>query len=104
MDTSNSVVATAGIVVVGTWVQDKPLNVRIVVGGMFVAVFLSLMSQGNPKFASRFATLILVAAAFMYVPAIAYKMGLTDIQPPSWNGRVKVNRKSAGAGHPGRKK
>lgn len=76
MDTNNAVVATAAVVVAGQWAKDKPISIRIVVGGMFLAIGLSLMNEASPKLASRFAVLILTVAIFAYVPAIAYSTGL----------------------------
>lgn len=100
MNTTNSVVATAAIVTVGKWSNDETISVRIVVGGLFLAISLSIMEQSSPKFASRFATLVLVVAAFTYVPAIAYKAGLTNVKPPDWGGLISTGRKTMG----GRKK
>lgn len=93
MNTTNSVVGTALVVAVGKWSQDETIGVRVVVGGFFLAVLLSVMEQGSPKLASRFALLVFVVAAFMYVPAIAYKAGLTDIEPPDWDGRIRKSRR-----------
>jgi hypothetical protein len=99
MNTTNSVVATAAIVTVGKWSNDETVSVRIVVGGLFLAIALATMEQANPKLASRFATLVLVVAAFTYVPAIAYKAGLTKRKPPNWGGLI-TGRETMG----GRKK
>jgi hypothetical protein len=100
MSTTNSVVATAAIVTIGKWANDEKLSVRIVIGGMFLAVGLAMLEQGSPKLASRFALLVLVVASFMYVPVVAYKAGLTNITPPQWGGLVPGQGGASG----GRKK
>jgi hypothetical protein len=92
VNTTNSVVATATIVAAGKWANDETISVRIVIGGAFLAIGLSLMEQANPKLASRFALLVLTVAAFMYVPHIAYKAGLITRKPPDWEGRVMGRR------------
>lgn len=84
MNTTSSVVATAAIVTIGKWSNDETISVRIAVGGAFLAIGLAALDQGSPVLASRFALLVFVVAAFMYVPAIAYKAGLTSIRPPRW--------------------
>lgn len=95
MDTNNAVIGTAAIVTVGTWAQEKPISVKIVVGGVFLALGLSLMDQASPKLASRFALLILVVAAFMYIPAIAYKAGLIDNNPTP----IHITKRMANGAH-----
>ena len=86
--TTNSVVATAAIVTVGKWSNNEEITARVAVGGVMLAVGLAMMEQANEKFAQRFALLILVVASFMYVPAIAYKAGLTNTKPPRWDGAI----------------
>lgn len=96
MDTNNAVIGTAAIVIVGTWAQDKPVSVRIVVGGMFAAIGLSLLNEASPKLAGRFAMLILIVAMFEYVPAIAYKAGLINSVPA---GPVKITKRMMNGPH-----
>lgn len=91
--TTNAVVLTGVIVTAGKWAQDEPLSMRIVVGGTALAVSLAAMNEGAPELASKFATLVVVIAAFMYLPAIAYRAGLTNVRPPRWgNVNVKVRK------------
>lgn len=78
MDTTQSVVLTSLVVVAGQWAKkDKGPSVKLVVGGMVLAIFLSAMSQANEKLASQFAALILVGALLIYVQPISKKLGFS---------------------------
>lgn len=78
MDTTTSVVLTSLVVFTGQWAKkDEGPSVKIVVGGMVLAVMLSALSQGNEKLASQFASLILVGALLMYIQPISKKLGYT---------------------------
>ena len=87
MNTTNSVVATAAIVTIGKWANDDEITPRVAVGAVFLAMALVMMEQGSPKLASKFALLIFVVAAFMYIPGIAYKAGLTNTKV-EWGGMI----------------
>lgn len=84
--TTNAVVLTGTMVTVGKWANDEPLSIRVVVGGAFLAVGLATMAEIAPDLAGKFATLVVVVSAFMYLPVIAYRLGLTNIKPPEWGG------------------
>jgi len=76
MDTTTSVVLTTLVVFAGQWAKkDEGPSIKLVVGGMVLAIILSAMSQGNEKLASQFAALILVGALLMYIQPIAKKLG-----------------------------
>lgn len=77
MNTTTSAVASGVIVAFGTWAQEKPLTIKIAIGTGGVALILSLMSQANEELAQKFGMLILLAAAFAYLPAIVKKLGLS---------------------------
>ena len=78
MDTTTAVVATGIVVFAGQWAQkDKGPSIKLVVGGMVLAVILSVMSQGNDELASRFALLVLVGAVLTYARPISKKLGYT---------------------------
>lgn len=78
MDTTTSVVLTGLVVFTGQWAKkDEGPSIKLVVGGMVLAVILSAMSQGNEKLASQFAMLILVSALLMYVQPITKKLGFS---------------------------
>lgn len=79
MDTTTAVVATGVVVFAGQWAKkDEGPSIKIVVGGMVLAVILSAMSQGNDKLASQFATLVLVSALLMYVVPITKALKYGD--------------------------
>jgi len=76
MDTTTSVVLTSVVVLAGQWAKkDKGPSIKLVVGGMVLAIILSAMSQGNEKLASQFSLLILVGAVLMYIQPIVKKLG-----------------------------
>lgn len=76
MDTTSAVVATGIVVFAGQWAKENEgPSIKLVVGGMVLALFLAAMSQSNEKLASQFATLILVGALLTYVIPITKKLG-----------------------------
>ena len=76
MDTTTSVVLTGVVVLTGQWAKkDEGPSIKLVVGGMVLAVMLSALSQSNEKLASQFAVLILVTALLMYARPISKKLG-----------------------------
>lgn len=78
MDTTTAVVATAVVVTAGEWAKnDKGPSIKIVVGGMVLAMFLSALSTSNDKFAAQFSVLILMGALFTYIIPITKKLGFT---------------------------
>lgn len=78
MDTTTSVVAAVLIVAVGQWSKkDGKISIKLVIGMMFLAIFLSALSSANEKLAQQFAALILVGAVFTYFMPIAKKLGYT---------------------------
>lgn len=78
MDTTTSVVLTSLVVTAGQWAKkDEGPSIKIVVGGMVLAVILSAMSQANEKLASQFSALVLVGALLIYVQPITKKLGFS---------------------------
>lgn len=78
MNPATASVVTGVTVLVGEWAKDEPVSIRVVVGGMVLAVGLSVIAESAPDVASKFATLIVLVTAFRYGPAIAYKSGLIN--------------------------
>lgn len=77
MDTTTSVVATVLITTFGQWsTKDGKVSIKLVVGMMALAVFLSMLDSANSELARKFAVLILVSAVFMYAVPISQKLGL----------------------------
>lgn len=76
MDTTTSVLLTAIVVTAGQWAKkDEGPSIKIVVGGMVLAIMLSAMSQANEKLASQFSALVLVGAILIYIQPIVKKLG-----------------------------
>lgn len=77
MNTTSAVMLTGLLVVGGYWSQDQKLNLRIAIGVVALALFLSVLDGYSPDIAGKFAVLVLITAVFLYGPAIAKKAGLT---------------------------
>lgn len=84
MNPATATVITGVTVILGEWAKDEPVSMRVIVGGTVLTLGLSVMAESQPVIASRFATLIVLVAAFTYLPAIFYKVGLTTTKPPNW--------------------
>lgn len=78
MNTTTATVITGTVVYAGRWSEGKDLDIKVAIGTAGVALILSVIAQGNEKLGQQFAVLILVAAAFRYVPNIVRKLGLTN--------------------------
>lgn len=76
MGTTNSAVLTGVIVTTGRWAENKPLEMRVVVGAAFLAVGLAALSAVNDNLARNFGVLILVAALMRYTIPIVGKTGV----------------------------
>lgn len=78
MDTTTATLATVVVVFTGQWAKkNEGPSIKLAVGGMVLAVFLSVMSQSNEKLASQFASLILVGALLTYAIPITKKLGFS---------------------------
>jgi hypothetical protein len=77
MNLVTPVAATAAIVVAGRMSQSKPVDIKIAIGTGAYAIGLSLIAAASHDLAKQFAVLVLVLAAFRYVPDIAKKTGLS---------------------------
>lgn len=73
----NTVFATSAIVIVGRWASSEPLNVKIVTGGLFLALVLTAVSNVNEGFARIFADFLLVGAIFTYGYPISELVAIT---------------------------
>jgi hypothetical protein len=74
-DLTNTVFATGCVVVVGRWASNETVNVKVVTGGLFLALLLTGISSANERFAQTFATTLLVLAIFTYGLPIAEILG-----------------------------
>lgn len=76
MNPTTSVVGALGLTTVGRWSEDKPLDIKVVVGGAGFVIGLSLIGQANEDLANKLALCALIFALFRYVPSIGKKSGL----------------------------
>lgn len=77
MNTKTTTIGTAGVVVLAQITNDKKLDMKIVVGLLFVALVLAVMGEVNAPLAENFGTLIFVTALLLYLPAVTKGLGLT---------------------------
>lgn len=84
INVGNSVLLTGVIVTAGTFAADQSVSGRTIVGGAFLGIGLLTLAEVNYDLASKFAFLILLTAAFNYVPSIAYSLGLIKEKPTAW--------------------
>lgn len=77
MNTTNAVVGIGILTVAGRWSQGKPLDIKVAIGVGALSLFLAAFNDSYPELAGKFAVLVLIAAVFLYGPAIAKKLGLT---------------------------
>lgn len=76
MSVTSEVVLTGTTVILGRWAKGEEMTGRPIIGLVFFAVGLAVMSEIDNDFASKMGALVLVVAAIMYVPDIAKKAGL----------------------------
>lgn len=76
MNTSTTVVGTAGVVALAQWTNDKHVTTQMVVGILVVALSLAVMTEVNAPLAEKFGTLLFITALFMYGPKVAAGLGL----------------------------
>ena len=74
--TGTTVLATAGVVALGIWANDKTISMKYVVGTGMYAAGLSIVGEANPDFAAKVGLLVFVTAILVYGPAVAAKLGL----------------------------
>lgn len=77
MNTATSVVIAGGLAALGTWVRDKQVTFKMVIGIGMLALFLSVIAEYNAEFAQQMAVLVLVGAVFMYGPELMTALKLT---------------------------
>lgn len=77
MNTTQTVVATAAIVVAGKWQKNEPIDVRIAVGGGILAIGLSILSNINEEFARLMSYVVIVSAVYVYGPALVEALGFS---------------------------
>lgn len=76
MNTTTEVTLTAIIVVAGEWSKTgKWPTVKYVVGTGVYLLFLSALSESQPKLASQFGALVLITVILVYFQDIAKKLG-----------------------------
>lgn len=75
MNADTTIVLSSLIVVAGKWAKGEKLEMRIVVGGAVAAIFLTVLSEANPKFGQTMSLAVLVGATVAYGPDIAKKLG-----------------------------
>jgi hypothetical protein len=76
MDTTTATLLAGSVVVIGRWVQDKPVNFKVIVGIVGAALIVSLIGQADEGLARGFGLLFLVSMLFNDALPILRKVGL----------------------------
>jgi hypothetical protein len=76
MDAASTTLLAGSVVVIGRWVDNKPVSARVVIGIMGAALGVTLISEANAQLGNAFAALLLVAVTFTYALPILQKVGL----------------------------
>lgn len=77
MDPVPATLLTATVATLGRWSRGKTVDVRLVVGVVFMATALALVSQANRPLARAFGALIVVTTLLAQGQAITKKLGLS---------------------------
>jgi hypothetical protein len=70
MKSATIVLLTSIIVLLGRWSQGKKVEAKIVVGGIFAALIISILDSTQPQLAKGFALLFLTGASLTYIGPI----------------------------------
>lgn len=85
MNTTNAVVMTGGLAVLGRWSEGDGVDVRLMVAIVILALMLSSFPE---KIAQPLAYLMLAAVLFKYGPAIIDKTGVREARPKKPKGVI----------------
>lgn len=76
MDTIGATVGTGVLVVAGKWAAGEPITIKIAIGVGVLALCFAVFDAMNPDLASKFAIMVLLLAAFKYLPPLVSKLNL----------------------------
>lgn len=88
MRSSTIMLLAALFVMLGRWSQGKTFDAKVIVGGLFAALIISMMDSADPKLARGFAWLFFVSAALTYLDPIL--QGVGAMPSPSVTGQANV--------------
>lgn len=77
MNKNTSLIALAFLIAIaGHWSRKKTLNVAMVVGFFFVALFIAALSEINEKVSFYLALLVTTSVGLAYLPELLTRLGL----------------------------
>jgi Ca2+/Na+ antiporter len=76
VNTTTTVIGTAGLVALAKWTNDQQITMDQVIGILVVAFVLAVSTEVNDAFARQFGTLIFITAVLLYGPKVAQGLGL----------------------------
>lgn len=76
MNTTTSTILTFTLVTAGRWSEGKGIELNIAIAAVTLGIMLSVLADANEEFASKVGLLIVVGAAFRYLPGLVSKTGL----------------------------
>lgn len=77
MDPLPAAFVTAAVATAGRWSKDKTVDMRLVIGLVFLAVMLAGLAQLNRPLSRSFGALVVVSTLLVYGRDIVKKAGLT---------------------------
>jgi hypothetical protein len=77
MDPVPAAFVTGAVATLGRWSKGKPIDIRLVVGIVFMAIMLAGLAQINRPLSRSFGVLVVVSTLLVYGRDIVKKAGLT---------------------------
>ena len=88
MKSSSIVILTALFIMLGRWAKGQSVDSKIIIGGLFAALVISIMDESAPKLARGFAWLFFVSAVLTYLDPIL--QGVGAMPGPNVQGQANV--------------
>ncbi len=75
MNVTTSAMLTFGMVTAGRWSEGKGVELNIAIAAVVLGIGLSVLAETNEPFAEKVGLLVLLGAAFRYLPRLVAKAG-----------------------------
>jgi len=98
MRASSVMLLAALFVLLGRWAKGQTFDARVIVGGIFAALIISIMDGFDSKLAKGFAWLFFVSAALTYLDPIL--QGVGAMPKPVYPSQGGPNAVTGGQGNP----
>lgn len=89
MRASTIMILAALFVLLGRWAKGQTFEAKVIIGGLFAALIISMIDSANPKLARGFAWLFFVSAVLTYLDPIL--QGVNAMPKPNVNVKGQPN-------------